>query len=375
MRRQSIVCIIVLASCTVSGAKSGGPQQILVFERGELGYREFRIPTLVVCNSGTLLAISEAGRTPSDYGDRDLLLRRSTDSGKTWSSVEMLRDEGKHTCGNPTVIVDRTNGRIHMISTVDAARGFHNYSDDDGVTWSAFRDITNVFEQFKPDFAWTRFATGSGLGIELVRGKYKGRFVITLWVTPDEKRFRSAVVYSDDRGVTWKRGGMTDPNFNTNECTVYEGVDGALHLNMRGGGNQPQQGRTARRIMATSTDGGLSWSKSRYDDNLIDPECHASTLRYSWPEDGRGRVLFANPADEKGRVNMTVRLSYDDGQSWPLARQIFAGPAAYSCLAKLPNGDIGLLYEGGERQRYQKMFFVRFGLNWLTQGKDTLASR
>jgi len=374
MGRMSF-CLVVLSTIagTALAADKVGLEQVDVFTAGERDYKEFRIPVLVVTNSGILLAISEAGRTSSDFGDRDLLLRRSADGGRTWSAdIQLLRDEGTSTCGNPTVLVDRQTGRIHLLSTVNGARLFHNYSDDNGAAWSDFHDITEVFEAFKPRFAWTRFATGSGLGIELARGKFKGRFVMTLWFTRDEKQFRSAVIYSDDRSKTWQPGGLTDETFNTNECTVFERADGTLVLNMRGGGNHPDQGRKPYRIVATSDDGGLTWSKLRYDKNLICPECLACTRRYSWPQEGRSRVLFANPADEKGRVNMTVRLSYDEGESWPVAKQIFAGPSAYSCLARLPDGDIGLLFEGGERHRYQKMMFARFPLAWLTDGKDGL---
>jgi len=231
--------VAILVSSPPSAFGSSGLEQTTVFIRGELGYKKLRIPVLVVCNSGTFLAISEVGRTNSDFGDRDLLLRRSVNGGRTWSSVEILHDEGTRTCGNPTVIVNRIEGRIHMLSTVDALQAFYNYSDDDGLAWSHFRDITGVCEQFKPRFPWTRFATGSGLGIELKHGEYKGRFVMTIWFTSDEKVFRSAVIYSDDRGTTWKPGGLTDPDFMTNECTIYEGVDGILHLNMRGGDNHP----------------------------------------------------------------------------------------------------------------------------------------
>jgi photosystem II stability/assembly factor-like uncharacterized protein len=347
----------------------GGPgiEQTDVYYAGELGYKEFRIPVLVPTNSGVLLAISEAGRTASDFGDRDLLLRRSTDGGRTWSDVQLLRDEEKSTCGNPTVVVDRRSGPVHMFSTVNGGRVYHNYTDDDGVTWSQFEDITETFEDFKGRFAWTRLATGSGLGIELARGKHKGRFIMTCWMTKDEKKYRSAVVYSDDRGTTWKAGGLSDEAFNTNECSVYERANGTLCLNMRGGGNHPKADRKPCRIVATSNDGGLTWSKSRYDENLIGPECLASTRRYSWPQQGSSRVLFCNPADKQHRMNMTVRVSYDEGDSWTVAKQIFAGPSAYSCLARLNNGDIGLLYERGDRHRYQKMTFARFGVDWLEE--------
>jgi sialidase-1 len=373
--RKVNLSFVVFCFCagTIFAGNKSGFEQTDVFVAGELGYKEFRIPVLVVTNGGTLLAIGEGGRTSSDFGDRDILLRRSTDGGRKWAAdIQLLRDEGTSTCGNPTVLVDRQTGRIHLLSTVNGERVFHNYSDDDGATWSDFRDITDVFEAFKPRFPWTRFATGSGLGIELTRGRYKGRFIMTVWMTKGEKQFRSAVIYSDDRGQTWKAGGLSNPAFNTNECTVYERTDGTLVLNMRGGGNHPKAGREPYRIVATSHDGGLTWSRSHFDKNLICPECLACTRRYSWPKEGRSRVLFANPANEKGRVNMTVRVSYNEGKTWPVAKQVFAGPSAYSCLARLPNGDIGLLYEGGDRHRYQKMMFARFPIGWLTDGKDEL---
>jgi formylglycine-generating enzyme required for sulfatase activity len=343
-----------------------------VFFAGELGYKEFRIPALVVTKGGTLLAISEAGWTGADAGDRDILLRRSTDGGQSWSEqVQMILDEGTSTCGSPACLVDPDTGRIHLMAAVDSTKGFHTYSDDDGQTWSKFREITGPFEALKSTWAWTRFDTGPARGIKLTRGKFKGRFIQPMWLAKDLEQYRSGVIYSDDQGVTWKPGGLiSEVGLNTNECSVYEGVDGTLRMNIRGGDGLPGPRTQPYRLIATSNDGGLSWSKARYDQNLIGPRCLASTVRYSWPEEGRSRVLFANPADEKNRINVTVRLSYDEGKSWPVAKQIFAGPTAYSCLAQLPNGDIGLLYERGDRHRYEKMTFSRFTLDWLTDGKD-----
>ncbi|MHC4666692.1 MAG: SUMF1/EgtB/PvdO family nonheme iron enzyme [Planctomycetota bacterium] len=390
-RLAKIVCFAVLAAGlhlgqaaepTATGGRQrqgsgSGFEQTDVFLAGELGYKEFRIPALAVTKGGTLLAISEAGWTSADAGDRDILLRRSTDGGRTWSKqIQLILDKGTSRCGSPACLIDTKTGRIHLLAAVDSKRALHTYSDDDGRTWSEFVDVTGPFEALRAKWAWTRFDTGPARGIELTRGKYRGRFVQPIWLSKGQEQYRSGVIYSDDRCVTWKPGGLiNEVEYNTNECSVYEAVDGTLWMNIRGGDSLPSEGRKPYRLIATSRDGGLSWSRLRHDENLIGPRCLASTVRYSWPEEGRSRVLFANPADEKHRIKMTVRLSYDDGKSWPVAKQIFAGPSAYSCLARLPNGDIGLLYERGEKYRYEKMTFARFTLEWLTDGKDKLSGK
>jgi len=347
-----------------------------VFFAGQLGYREFRIPALVVTKSGRLLAVSEAGWTSADAGDRDILLRSSDDGGRTWSrQVDVIVDMGSSRCGSPACLVDSNTRRIHLIAAVDYTNALQLCSDDDGQTWSKLADITSVFGAFKDRWQWTGFDTGPARGIELERGGYKGRFVQPVWFTVEHKRYRSAVIYSDDRGATWKPGGLiNEEHFNTNECSVYEAADGTLWMNMRGGDSLPAEKRRPFRLIAKSSDGGLTWSKTHHDDNLTCPQCLASTLRYSWPEQGRSRLLFANPADRSNRINMTVRLSYDEGRSWPVSRQIFAGPSAYSCLARLPNGGVGLLYERGDKHRYEKLTFARFTLKWLERGKGKVES-
>ncbi|MEZ6113426.1 MAG: sialidase family protein [Pirellulaceae bacterium] len=136
-----------------------------------------------------------------------------------------------------------------------------------------------------------------------------------------------------------------------------ERTDGSLLLNMRSNRG------LGRRGVAVSEDGGKSWSEVRNDERLIEPVCQASMIRYDWPsDDGPGRVLFANPANGKSRRQMTVRLSVDDGRTWPLSREVYSGSSAYSSLGKLPSGEVGLLYE---RDDYQTIHFARFNLAWL----------
>jgi len=170
------------------------------------------------------------------------------------------------------------------------------------------------------------------------------------------------VIYSDDHGATWQWGGTAGRN--TDESEAVELAGGAVRLNMRTGG-----GAHRCRATAVSRDQGLTWSDVAYDKTLVEPECQASIRRYSWAK-GRekSRILFSNPAQPDRRTALTVRISYDEGNTWPVHRLLHAGPAAYSCLAVAPDGTILCLYERGSRHPYETIGLARFNLAWLTGG-------
>jgi sialidase-1 len=173
----------------------------------------------------------------------------------------------------------------------------------------------------------------------------------------------SQLFASDDHGKTWKT--LTASGQNTNEHMVVELANGRLLANMRS-----RHGKGCR-ATAASGDGGQTWSDLKHDTKLPGPVCQASFIRYSAPQaaDHKTCLLFSNPASDK-RENMTVRLSYDEGSTWPISKVIHAGPAAYSCLTVLADGTIGLLYERGDKSPYETITFSRFNLEWLTDGKD-----
>lgn len=362
---RAFVTRIVLASLALPALLSAGEaySETVLFRAGEGGYHTYRIPVLLATQRNTLLAFCEGRKASrSDTGDIDVLLRRSTDGGRTWTAAVTLADHGPDTIGNPAPVQDRQTGTIWLLLTGNpgdtnereiietGVRGTRTVwvmaSRDDGRTWSRPAEITR---DVKPG-DWTWYATGPVHGIQT----RSGRLVIPCdHEVKGHRGFFSHVIYSDDHGQSWKLGGKTAEL--TNESTVAELSDGTLMLNMR------SYARRYRRAVAFSKDEGLTWSAPSFDETLIEPVCQASLLRY--PK-GKGRLLFANPAAET-RVRLTVRLSEDDGKTWQYSRVVHEGPSAYSSLAATRGGAVGLLYEKGEREPYETLTFARFPLDWL----------
>ena len=356
--------LLVLAEPALAAAE---PRQAPVFVSGRGGYHTDRIPSLIVTKKGTLLAFCEArkgGR--GDAGDIDLILRRSFDGGNTWSKTQIVWDDGPNTCGNPCPVVDRSDGTIWLLMTHNLGKDTEakiiagtskssrtvwvTKSRDDGATWEKPVEITAAVKE--PE--WTWYATGPGVGIQIK----SGRLIIPCDHQSDRGRIRqSHLIFSDDHGKTWKVGGAAGPD--CDESQIVELANGKLILNMRT--YKPH----TRRLVATSDDDGITFSKPIEDKTLIEPVCQASILRVPGESD---RLLFSNPASTK-RERMTVRLSLDGGKTWPKSRQLFAGPAAYSCLAVLSDGTIACLYERGDKSPYENITLARFSLNWLMESE------
>lgn len=369
----AVVGVVVLGASAVPGyaADAATEQKASPVERlpgidlyvgGQDDYKGYRIPAMVVTRKGTILAFCEGRKSSlSDSGNIDLVLRRSTDGGKTWSPMHVIVDDGGNTAGNPCPVVDGATGTIWLPFCRNNKEVLITSSKDDGVTWSEPVNITR--DVSKPN--WTWYATGPGHGIQL-RG---GRLLIPCdhkldnATKQDVHLYHSHVIYSDDHGATWKIGGILPEK--TNECQVVEATDGSVCINMRS-----YHGKN-RRAIAWSKDGGKTFGDVVLDETLIEPKCQASFLRLTGKEQGRSRVLFANPASAE-RKNMTVRLSYDDCKTWPVAKVLNPGKSVYSELALAPDGHILCLYENGEKNQYEKITLVRFTLEWLTDGADRL---
>ena len=197
---------------------------------------------------------------------------------------------------------------------------------------------------------WTWYATGPGRGIQLSKGKYKGRLIIpSNHIVAGTKKNYSHIIYSDDRGSTWNLGGIT-PQDSVNESTIAELSNGRLMLNMR------NAGKSRHRQIAISRNGGKKWSAIYPDTTLIEPVCEGNLIQYKFPGK-KESLIFSNPASTSSRTQMTVRVSYDNGKTWPLKKLVYEGPSAYSCLTVLPNGNPALFYEAGYQRPYEGIVF------------------
>lgn len=349
-----------------------GVERTALFQAGEDGYAGFRIPGIVVTTKGTVLAYCVGRKAWGDWADIDIFLRRSSDGGKTWEPRKKLGDEGASTVDNPTAIVDRKTGAVHMLYQVNYARAFYMRSDDDGRSFSEPVDITAVFEKFRKEYDWNVIAPGPGHGIQLANG----RLIVPVWLSTGGRRHRPSIVsviYSDDHGGTWQRGDIVvrnDAEFrNPSETVAVELSDGRVMLNIR------SESAQSRRLVALSADGATGWTKPVFDEALFEPVCFGSLQRLSkMPESDKNRILFVNPnSGSRDRRNLTVRLSYDEGRSWPVRKVLDPDIAGYSDLAVSPDGSIYCIYErGGLRvNQYESITVATFSLDWLTDGQDT----
>lgn len=362
------MCFVLLIQVSIFiYAQENIPTVTDVFQKGQDEYACFRIPAIVQSKTGILLAFAEARKNScSDTGDIDLILKRSEDGGRTWSKMITVWDDGDNVCGNPTPIIDQTNGRILLIScwnsgkdhekeiidqtSKDTRRVFMLYSEDDGKTWSQPKEITSTVKH--PD--WTWYATGPCHGIQLQNRQYEGRLVAPAnHMVAGTKTYHSHIIYSDDRGETWNLGGIVSEH-GGNESSVVELKNGDLMLNMRNYNREESKTRS----FAISSDGGEIWSETKYLSELVEPVCQGSMLNYTKNGKISNNLLFSNPASTDKREKMTVRLSKDNGKTWPYSHLVYPGPSAYSDLVNLPDGNIGLLYENGSQNPYEKIGFT-----------------
>ncbi len=370
MKKHHTILLLISVLWFASGtdAFAAHPQQKPLWTKGVDGYNTYRIPALCVTPAGTVLAFCEGRQGgQGDTGDIDLLLKRSSDNGRTWSAQQVVWDDAANTCGNPCVVFDHETGVLWLLMTwnrgddrekeitdqtsKDTRRIFVSSSGDDGRTWTPPQEITTDTKESD----WTWYATGPGGGIQIQAGPHQGRLVIPCdHVDATTKEQYSHVIFSDDHGKSWRLGGTT-PKGQVNECEVVELSGGTLMLNMRN-----YERATKSRQVALSEDGGATWKEQRFDPALIEPVCQAAIERYHRPGQSDGSILlFSNPASGENRSNMTLRASFDEGKTWATSMVLHPGPSAYSDLAVLKNGKIACLYEAGDKHPYESIVFAR----------------
>ncbi len=352
-------------------------EEAVVFKAGEQNYNKFRIPAVIKAPNGDILAFAE-GREKGDHNNVDLVMKRNTKNGdpKEWKKQELkviwpLKASDDTTFGNPCPVVDEEKGTIWLLFCDDGYDVWLTKSTDNGKNWATPSKISDQVKN--PKWAWGPkpkkdederiIWTGPGIGIQIKQGKHKGRLVIPCHFQPFPKgkpagveNNRMWVFYSDDHGKTWNYPPLSELG---NESQVVELSNHDLMLNGR---NQKGfGGKPIRRLTATSSNGGVKFTDSVRNSQLIDPVCQASILRYSFGRGHKNVILFSNPAHETKRERMTVRISNDDGKTWSDGKCICQDFSGYSCLVKQADDKIGLLYE----TKNSSLTYAKFSLEWL----------
>ncbi|MCE9590602.1 MAG: glycoside hydrolase [Planctomycetes bacterium] len=356
---------------------SSTPRITTLFRAREGGYHSYRIPELAVTHHGVILATCEARRdSPWDDGPIDLLIRRSGDGGETWSAPAVLVAGQPRTAHNAVLIADPRSPHIHFLHCTDYNRAFYSRSRDAGLTFDTPTDITPVFDRYRPEYNLALLGTGPGHGLRL----RTGRLVVPVWfsTSKSQKPTGSSVIFSDDDGATWDRGPIITQDGdgqgidNPMEPVLVELNDGRVMFNVRNA-SAPH-----RRAVSVSPDGVRDWSPLRFDPQLPDAFCMASICRLS-PD----AILFSGldnlaTSDQPGTANvggadrkrLTVRLSRDEGATWPFAKVLKPDWSAYSDLAVGPDRTIYCLYESGCIDNLmwdvKEICLARFKEDWLT---------
>lgn len=421
---------LYLFSCNVQSPKEEDKvlfEKTIIWDAGENNVDGYRIPGIVVAKDGSALAFTEER---PDYGDEEpksLVVKRSEDKGVTWSeSIYIERGDGsfwanhqelihpeddadkKEVWTNIAPIVDRETGRIFFFYSLSEGaiagqnlqrytRVFYRYSDDNGLTWSDRNEVTQILNAkedgspnkdedgnwitdengFPADYLGRAFhMPGPGHGIQLS----SGRLLLQVWnrkalgvlgegtIPVDERKYGISTMYSDDHGETWHFGAAFGENLNVNESRMAELENGDVYINARYVPTEPGV-RNNHRVTAISHDGGIHWENVKVDKNFpISNHCDGGLVSLNGSSENQGLLLYSKNESTEGRENLVVRLSKDDGESWPVSKVVDEGEAWYSDMAVLPDNTILLIYETGKDS---PVYCVRFNIDWLTHNNES----
>jgi sialidase-1 len=369
----------------------------------------YRIPAILQAPDGSIIIFAEKRNDgPGDIGNHDIVMKRSTDKGRTWSPEQIIFDDESRVCTDITVGIDRDTKKIWLFFLRDKKQFTCFTSADSGTTWNGPVSIHS--QVTKPEWdalkgkaaeavpanpkgrmaQWEkdwdqRYGVGPGNAIvQISSGPMKGRLIVPARHREDtgKGRLRSFAhtFYSDDHGATWNLGGTI--GINTSECQLVELRDGRVMVVSRNESSTDSPDNL-RHLIAISPDGGESWGPLRRAEELITPRCHGSVERYSLAgTHDKNRLLFSSPASPfrqeehpYGRYNLTIRLSYDEGETWTAGRTLWPHPGSYSDVFVLDDMSIGYVYERAEKgstHYWDEVHFARFNLEWLTNGKDSI---
>lgn len=378
--------LIILVSILIFSCANAQQKKVPVFISGNEDYKSYRIPAIISLPNGNMLAFCEGRVNGSgDFGNVDIVMKHSTDNGKTWSALKTIVNPDTLQAGNPAPVVDLSdkaypNGRIFLFyntgnnqeSEVRKGNGlrevWYKTSIDNGATWNDAVNITRQVHRPKQpkitatyNFSedWRSFANTPGHAIQLMHGKDKGRIYVAAnhSARNPQPHFTDYVAngfYSDDHGKTFH----VSENVNItggNENMAAELSANKLMLNLRN-----QRGNIKARIIAISSDGGETWDTAYFDKQLPDPVCQGSILTIN-EKNGKAIVAVCNDADTAKRDNLTLRISYDEGKTFAKnyvidkSKNYKGDYTAYSDLVEIDEKRIGILYE---KDNYKVIVFT-----------------
>ena len=386
MRKFLLLIVLVFCSAMLINAQ----QKVPVFVSGTEGHKSYRIPAIVCLPNGNLLAFCEGRVNGSgDFGDINIVMKRSVDKGKTWTALQTIVDADDLQAGNPAPVVDENDlaypkGRIFLFYNTgnnhegEIRKGngirevWYKTSSDGGGTWSEGVNITTQTHrpkqpQINPAYNftedWRSYANTPGHAMQFTTGKYKGRIFVAANHSagnpqPQSMDYKAHGFSTDDHGQSFHLG-ETVSSPGGNESMATELSNDQLMMNSRN-----QRGDVKARIVSISKDGGDTWDTTYFDKVLIDPVNQGSILTIGKTK-GKSIIAFCNAADERKRDNLTLRISYDDGATW--SKSILVDKSvdnkndftAYSDLVKMSKNKIGILYE---RDGYAQIVFTV--VNW-----------
>lgn len=366
---------------------------IALRQHNQDGVHTYRIPGLATAKNGALLAIYDVRRSSGRdlQGHMDIGLSRSLDKGKTWQPMQIVIDMGAwgnlpekfNGVSDANILVDKNTGNIyiaglwmygvineqgkwveglteeskdwnHQWKTKGSQPGFDVKqtaqflvvkSTDNGATWSEPVNLTKMCKQED----WWLWAPAPGQGITL----RDGTIVFPTQGRDGKGKAFSNITYSKDGGHTWQTSNRAT-TASTTENMAVELSNGTIMLNMRSNANSKDTGSTNGRAVAVTGNLGQEWAIHPTSHNALpEPTCMASIIRHDYMEKGKKRsvLLFSNPDSKTARKNMTIKISYDDGKTWPQSKKILLDEEqsrGYSCLTSIDNDTIGILYESSQ---------------------------
>ncbi len=353
-----------------------------LFAPGQYGSNNYRIPALITAKDGSLIAMCDRRKNneadlPQDI---DVVAKRSTDGGLTWSEpVTVVAGKGYGEGYGDAGLVMAKDGTI--VAVFAAGMGLHGRpgnigrtyiakSKDNGATWGKVIDITDqlygpkVADKDRKEWVGVFCASGRGLCTR------DGRIMFVAGAKKASGPINNYLFYSDDKGDTWHVSSCA--KVGGDEAKVVELNDGRLLMSIRHGG---AGSGTKPRPYVISRDKGNSWSEVKTWEDIKDPACNGDMINYTSRKDGyeRNRLLHSIPYSNRGwRENVSVLVSYNEGETWKYGRSVSPGSSAYSSLTILKNGTIGVFFEEHERNAGDgySLFYANVSLDWLTNGAD-----